>query len=359
MKFFNAPSSFGTSVDYNKNALDIFRLIATGQVFLGHVITHFKMNSAPISAIYFLRGVPILFALCGFLAAKSLEKYSTKKWLINRATRILPAFWVCIIINFIIISFIYPQKPSGPEAIIYFATQFLGLNFYTGDWLRDYGVGVPNGVLWTISAQIQFFLLAPLFKKLFKKISLKRGFLFIGILSLLPLLCNRIFPFLPSTVAKLITVTALPYLYFLAGGMFLWYHREKLFPFLKNNKWQFSFLYCLWKILGFFGLTTLFDGIHYNVISTLLLLCVVFGFSFSYSWRMPRDYTYGFYLYHMVVINILIEFSFNSLLSPWQCALLLFMIFAFSSLLAILSHHLIEINLTTIIKNLFKEKNHG
>ncbi len=359
MRFFNAPASVGPSVDYNKNALDVFRLIATVQVFLGHVITHFEMNSAPVSAVYFLRGVPILFALCGFLAAKSLEKYSTGKWLINRAIRILPAFWICIILNTTVILLIYPQKPTIVESLIYFATQFLGLNFYTGDWLRGYGVGVPNGVLWTISTQIQFFLLAPLFKKVFKKISFKKGLAFIGTLSLFPLLCNLISSFLPSTIAKLITVTALPYLYFLAGGMFLWYHREKLLPFLKNNKWQFSFLYCLWTILGFFGLTSFFEGIHYNVISTLLLVCVVFGFSFSGSWRMPHDYTYGFYLYHMVIINIFIEFSFNSLLSPWQCALLLFMIFTLSSLLAILSHHLIEVNLTTIIKKLFKEKNHG
>ena len=60
-------------IDYNKNALDVFRLIATLQVFLGHVISHFMMTDPPFDAVYFVRGVPILFVLCGFLTAKSLE----------------------------------------------------------------------------------------------------------------------------------------------------------------------------------------------------------------------------------------------------------------------------------------------
>ena len=59
-------------IDYNRNALDVFRLIATVQVFLGHMISHFAMQNAPFIAVYFVRGVPILFVLCGFLAAKSL-----------------------------------------------------------------------------------------------------------------------------------------------------------------------------------------------------------------------------------------------------------------------------------------------
>ena len=77
-------------IDYNKNMLDVFRLIATIQVFLGHVITQFYMQNPPVNLIYFVRGVPILFAMCGFLAAKSLEGRDVKKWWIGRAARIVP-----------------------------------------------------------------------------------------------------------------------------------------------------------------------------------------------------------------------------------------------------------------------------
>ena len=122
--------------DYNSNMLDMFRLFATLQVFAGHVITHFSMSNPPVQAVYFIRGVPILFALCGFLAAMSLEKYSTKEYMVRRAVRIFPAFWVCILVNTVIILLVYDTKPSAQEAFVYVITQFLGLNFYTGDWLR-------------------------------------------------------------------------------------------------------------------------------------------------------------------------------------------------------------------------------
>lgn len=67
--------------DYNENMLDVFRIAAALQVFLGHVVTHFDGLQAAASPVYFFRGVPILFLLCGFLAAKSMEGRSVKKWL--------------------------------------------------------------------------------------------------------------------------------------------------------------------------------------------------------------------------------------------------------------------------------------
>lgn len=79
-------------IDYNRNALDVFRLIATVQVFLGHMISHFAMQNAPFIAVYFVRGVPILFVLCGFLAAKSLEGRSVKDWLTVGRSGSFPAF---------------------------------------------------------------------------------------------------------------------------------------------------------------------------------------------------------------------------------------------------------------------------
>lgn len=78
--------------DYNQNALDVFRIIATVQVFLGHIISHFAMDNPPVNAVYFVRGVPILFVLCGFLAAKSLEGRSVKDWLTVGRSGSFPAF---------------------------------------------------------------------------------------------------------------------------------------------------------------------------------------------------------------------------------------------------------------------------
>ena len=125
--------------DYNSNMLDMFRLFATLQVFAGHVITHFSMSNPPVQAVYFIRGVPILFALCGFLAAMSLEKYSTKEYMVRRAVRIFPAFWVCILVNTVIILLVYDTKPVTYTHLDVYKRQLLNCIsyvWYGKKWVR-------------------------------------------------------------------------------------------------------------------------------------------------------------------------------------------------------------------------------
>lgn len=333
-----------TTLNYNKNALDAFRLIATLQVFFGHLITHFHLDTPPVyNAVYFVRGVPILFALCGFLAAMSLDKYPLKSWLIGRGVRILPAFWVCIAVNTVIILLVYPVRPTFMEMAVYGVTQFVGLNFYTGDWLREYGTGVPNGVLWTIAAQLQFFLIAPLFHKLFKKCSLKWGLGVIGGLTVMSIALYRMGGLLPDMVNKLVNVTVLPYLYFLVGGMLVWAYRDAIIPFLTKRKWWFAAAYVVWKVVEIVGFVSILDAEKYNTVTTLLLACVVFGFSFSYSWRMPRDYTYGFYLYHMVFINLCIELVTTTLTPAWLGVLIVLAIMVLTVVASALSQRFVEL----------------
>lgn len=330
-------------LDYNKNALDLFRIIATAQVFFGHVITHFTMGNPPTNLVYFVRGVPILFVLCGFLAAKSLDKYKPLEWLKGRAARILPGFWTCIAINTVIILLVYETKPSIMEAIIYGGTQFFGLNFYTGSWLRDYGVGTPNGVLWTIPVQIQFFLVAPFVYKLFKRSSIRIAGITVGGLTVLSILLQQCTGFLPEIVNKLIGVTVLPYLYFLVLGMAGWCYRDTIIPALQKVRWPILIGYILWKFAeNYLQFPHIFDGVLYNTVTTLLMAAVIFGFGFSFKWRLKTDLTFGFYLYHMVFINLAIHFGFKSFLPLWQGAIILSIIVAATILFAWLSQRFVE-----------------
>lgn len=272
-------------IDYNKNALDIFRLIATVQVFMGHVISHFTMDNAPVNTIYFVRGVPILFVLCGFLAAKSLENRNPKDWLVSRAVRIVPGFWACIIINTVIILLVYETKPTLLEGGIYAVTQFFGMNFYTGDWLRGYGSGVPNGVLWTIPVQVQFFLLAPVIHKLLGQRKLSIGLALVGGLTAASIVCNLFEGYLPEIVNKLIGVTVIPYLYFLVAGMVGWYHRDTVIPVLQKKKWLVLGGYVVWKIMeDYLSFPHVLDGVLYNTLTTLLMSAVIFAFAFIGNW---------------------------------------------------------------------------
>lgn len=345
-------------IDYNRNALDIFRLIATVQVFLGHMVSHFAMQNALVNAVYFVRGVPILFVLCVFLAAKSLEDCSVKDWLISRAIRIIPGFWACIVINTVLILLVYETKPTIVEGGIYAFTQFFGLNFYTGDWLRGYGSGTPNGVLWTIPVQIQFFLLVPFLEKVLKSGSLHGEGMVILVLAAISVLIQKVGGYLPEIVNKLIEVTVVPYLYFLVAGMVVWYHRETVIPTLRKCKLWILVAYIIWKLMeNHLAFTHIFDGVLYNTVTTLLVAALIFAFAFCGCWRRKRDLTYGFYLYHMVFINLLLHFGVTSLVPLWKGTVLTAGIAVATLICAWLSQRFIE---APVIKRLKKRgQSHG
>lgn len=338
---------------YESNALDLFRIAATVQVFAGHILTHFTPSGNVIirEIIYFVRGVPILFILCGFLAAKSLENRDAKKWIVERAFRILPAYWMCIIVNTIIIAFLYPVSPTLKEKIIYVGTQFLGLNFYTGDWLRGYGVGAPNGALWTITVQAQFFLMAPIIHRLMGRKPLKHWAICILGFASLSMVCNRLDGKIPEIIWKLLGVTVFPYLYFLLFGMMLWYFRNSIIPKAETYRFHFLAAYIAWKLIEIvFSFPHLLDGILYNTITTLLIGCIISAFGFRKKVRFKRDYTYGFYLYHVVFINIAVQLGQNSFYPFLSGILRICAIFAAAFIAAWLSNRFVEIPASRFLK---------
>lgn len=64
-------------ITFENNALDLFRLFAICEVVVGHLYIHLGGSSRILEqAIFFVRRVPILFILCGFLAAASFTRYA-------------------------------------------------------------------------------------------------------------------------------------------------------------------------------------------------------------------------------------------------------------------------------------------
>lgn len=95
----------------------------------------------------------------------------------------------------------------------------------------------------------------------------------------------------------------------------------------------------------------------FRLIATLLLACVVFGFAYSYSWRMPKDYTYGFYLYHMVFINLCIELFAAALTSVWVAVLSIVVIMVLTVAASALSQRFVELPVAGWFKK--GERKHG
>ena len=122
-----------------------------------------------------------------------------------------------------------------------------------------------------------------------------------------------------------------------------WCFRDQIIPALEKVRWLLLPGFILWKLAeNHLSFPHLFDGVMYNTVTTLLTALLIFAFGFSFRWRMKRDLTYGFYLYHMVFINIAIHLGYNTLKWNLQSALVVLGITVFPILAAWLSQRFVE-----------------
>ncbi len=94
------------------NNFDLIRLIAATQVLLLHVSHHIHLNPEFLIIKKILAkfpGVPIFCTVSGFLITASLVKNPNIKYYFrNRYLRIYPALYICFIITFLILLYVYP-----------------------------------------------------------------------------------------------------------------------------------------------------------------------------------------------------------------------------------------------------------
>ena len=298
--------SNGNGFNINNNCFDIIRIVCTFTVFSGHFFTHFDIENTVLHEMaYFFRGVPVFFFLSGLFIARSLERYNLREFLQRRVARIFPELWGCVLFNLVLILLVV--HAGGADVLIYIATQMTIFQFYTGDWLRGYGVGVPNGALWTITVDIQFYLVAIFLAKWLKKCELKNWVLLIIMAMGFDLWLEKISDSYPMLIYKLLYVNLFPFIWIFLIGMCIYYYREKIAPILIMKKYYLLILYLFWQYMMPGEIVSIFDGIRYNLVTTCIMILMLTGVGFSYNWRSKQDYSYSFYLYHMVVINFIIN----------------------------------------------------
>ena len=156
------------SVEFRRNNFDLIRLIAACQVVVWHSIEHFieENNFAIIlkKILAPIPGVPIFFVISGYLIYSSYERNSSlKQYLKNRCLRIFPGLWAVYLLTFIILAYLGYIVPNifKKSFWIWSFSQISIFQFYTPDFLRSFGVGTPNGSLWTIFIEFSFYLFIP------------------------------------------------------------------------------------------------------------------------------------------------------------------------------------------------------
>jgi len=346
------------NMDIRRNNFDLLRLFAALQVFFGHALSHLEIKSPILQSISGILaafpGVPIFFMISGFLITASYERNTClKQYTINRVLRIYPALWVAFIISIIMISNLdYLHLSDLSDFLVWSFCQLSLFQFYNPSFLRGFGVGVLNGSLWTITVELQFYLLVPMFYALIKKYTdwnhREKFFwaLFVAAI-LINIICNQISGTdnysghgTPTPLLiKLLNVTILPYLYCFLIGALLQLHFDKIQKFVVG---KFKFLSYLTIYLALYLFLRESMTFHYSNPFTMMVLALpVISFAFSFTnlsnvLLKGNDLSYGIYIYHMLIINALVYFGF---IGAWYFLLLTIMS---SSVLAALSWILIE-----------------
>lgn len=329
--------------ELKNNNFDLLRLFAASQVMIFHSLSHLHL---PVPGwLYWLdnfSGVPMFFVMSGFLISASLERnFNLKNYFRNRALRIYPALWFCIILTIVIILIFTKISFINNQSIPWFLSQIIGI-IYTPNFLLNYGFGSYNGSLWTIPIELQFYIVLPivyfLLTILIKKENLKTVLIFlVFILFLVISYCIDIYyPILDieTKFHKILRYSFVPHIYLFFLGVFL--QRVKAFRskilFGKGLLWVLAYLlFCILvpssELITF--LRSLFLGL-----TTISLAYTFPGIAFKLL--KGNDISYGVYIYHGMVLGLFVEFKLTG--DP----LYIFIIFFITIFLSFLSWILIE-----------------
>lgn len=305
------------------NNFDLLRLIAALQVALNHAIEILEVqpSEATRAFIYFtylFPGVPIFFFISGFLISKSFESNSNFFYYIkNRMLRLFPGLLLCVSLSFVLIyasGYMHESGAGVGDWITLYIAKTTIFQSYNPDFMRAYGDGVLNGSLWTVTVEIQFYLLVPVLYSIIMLWSKKSSNYILLLLIVIFLIINRIYTNVPDEyqghiIFKLTRISFLPWFYMFLVGVFVQRNFEIFYRYLVN---KFVLIFVVYLLVSFVSLK--FNlGLGNNVNPVVFLLLAITSFSFSYSYiglsqkiLNDNDISYGVYIYHMPIVNLFV-----------------------------------------------------
>lgn len=292
-------------LDPYRNSINTIRIIAAIEVLYLHTIAHLgiEMPSWITYSISFFYGVPVFLMLSGFLIWMSIGRSQNFiQYLKKRFWRIYPELWAAVLIELLVLIILYENPIDWIKLMIFAVSQSTIFQFWTPEFLRDYGCGTPNGSLWTICVLIQFYFFAYYIFKLMHARKLTTWLLIISCCVILsyctPLVCS----YLPMIVGKLYTLTLLPYLWMFLIGAFISEYKNHILPLL------IKYWYILLTIVVLLMITKIDLYLNYRFFRSCFLFGGLLGFSYKFpALKIKTDVSYGIYIYHMTVVNALLS----------------------------------------------------
>jgi peptidoglycan/LPS O-acetylase OafA/YrhL len=301
---------------FRVNNFDLIRILAAAQVVVIHSVYHLHItNSAWYTPWYYFPGVPIFYALSGYLISASYERSSSlKHYFQNRALRIFPGLWGCLLLTVLVTSllgFDYVNK-SAP---LWLLSQMFGL-IYTPYFLADFGFGSYNGSLWTISVELQFYVMLPIVYALMNRVKRSNNMLF-ALFFLFVIIAFAVKFFLPGLSSehetrfeKLLRYSFVPHFYLFLAGVIM----QRL-QFYKSDWIHGKGLYWIAGYVAVQSLVSLSEIPALSVLSLLLLtVCAISvaytGGGFAHKLLKGNDISYGVYIYHGLILSLLVYLKF-------------------------------------------------
>lgn len=153
-------------------AIDLVKLLACIQVFLGHSTHHLQIENNPllIMLVSLFQGVPVFFMISGYLIWESIDKSKNFFHFIKkRIWRLYPELWLAVLLSAIAIIAIKPEIILIDKFVVFCIMKGSLFQFWTPECLKSYGCGTPNGALWTIGVMVQSYIVLYFVNKFNRK----------------------------------------------------------------------------------------------------------------------------------------------------------------------------------------------
>lgn len=309
----------------NKNCFDFLRFAFAINIFLAHLCELSQSEKLFFLSNYTdaLIGVRGFFVISGFLVAKSyVNTSSLKTYFIKRAKRILPAYFVVIVVATlglaIVSSYSFVDYFSSSSTYKYFGWNIIFLNFIQpclpGVFDNNL-LCVVNGALWTLKIEEGFYILLPLIFYLFRKT--KKPFYILLAIYLLSVL----YSYLMGYWGKPLLAKQIPgQLVYFVVGIYLFMNFDSFI------KYKYELVLLSATILFVLRFLDVQIEIMYPLLFGCLVIAGAYCFSFLNNFGKHGDFTYGIYIFHFPIIQIFREYNMFEKYNPFLIAVVIFII---------------------------------
>jgi peptidoglycan/LPS O-acetylase OafA/YrhL len=313
--------SEGLASDWRVNNFDLLRLLAALQVAVVHSFGFLEPTGdfarLLLAGLHRFPGVPVFFVISGILISKSYEHSdSLRDYLRNRCLRIFPGLWVCLVVSVPVILALGVAslgRITTPDWLLWWAAQMSIFQNFQAVFLKP-PITSLNPSLWTIPIELEFYIVLP---ALYGVLRLRRH---LGNMRLLAIAMASFAVQLlivdghPSVgqvhTYSLLKKTLAPYLWMFLVGVAIQrnWSSARGWLFGRAHWWGLGYL-MLCAAAGWLRV-----GTGDNNMSPLYLLPLA-GLIVSLAMSAPQlsdrvlrhhDISYGLYLYHMLMIDLLV-----------------------------------------------------